>query len=91
MDDLNDGEDGPPEGAGRDPLSDAPSQEAPEQRTVPSESPLSRMETDAIPKSAGREPDRDTQIAERLRRVTQMKRAAMEVIEIGRASCRERV
>ena len=91
MNDLNDGEDGPPEEAGRDPLSDAPSQEAPEQRTVPSESPLSRMETDAIPKSAGREPDRDTQIAERLRRVTQMRRAAVEAARLAQAPQQRRI
>ena len=91
MNDLNDGEDGPPEEAGRDPLSDAPSQEAPEQRTVPSESPLSKMETDAIPKSAGREPDRDTQIAERLRRVTQMRRAAVEAARLAQAPQQRRM
>ena len=39
------------------------------------------METDAVPKSA----DRDTQIAERLRRVTQMRRAAVEAARLAQA------
>ena len=49
------------------------------------------METDAIPKSAGREPDRDTQIAERLRRVTQMRRAAVEAARLAQAPQQRRI
>ncbi len=59
----------------------APSQGSPEERTVSSEPPLPTMETDAVPKSA----DRDTQIAERLRRVTQMRRAAVEAARLAQA------
>ena len=71
---TNDGEDGPPEEIGGDISTDAPSREAPEDRTVPSEPSPPNEETDAAPESEGREADH----AAHLRRVTHTRRAAVE-------------
>ena len=71
---TNDGEDGPPEEIGGDISTDAPSREAPEDRTVPSEPSPPNEETDAAPEPEGREADH----AAHLRRVTHTRRAAVE-------------
>ena len=71
---TNDGEDGPPKEIGGDISTDAPSREAPEDRTVPSEPSPPNEETDAAPESEGREADH----AAHLRRVTHTRRAAVE-------------
>ncbi len=71
---TNDGEDGPPEEIGGDAVTDAPSREAPEDRTVPSEPSPPNEETDAAPEPEGREADH----AAHLRRVTHTRRAAVE-------------
>ncbi len=81
MDDVNEGEDG--QKVGGDLSLDAPAQEALEERILLSEPPLSRVATGAVPKSAGRESDRDTHIAERLRRITRMRRAAVEAARLA--------
>ena len=71
---TNDGEDGPPEEIGGDISIDAPSREAPEERTVPSEPSPPNEETDAAPESEGREANH----AAHLRRATHTRRAAVE-------------
>ena len=71
---TNDGEDGLPEEIGGDISTDAPSREAPEERTVPSEPSPPNEETDAAPESEGREADH----AAHLRRATHTRRAAVE-------------
>ena len=71
---TNDGEDGPPEEIGGDAVTDTPSREATEERTVPSEPSPPIEETDAAPETEGREADH----AAHLRRVTHTRRAAVE-------------
>ena len=82
---MNDRTDAPPEGADGELVPDALPQETFEERTVPLESPLPTMEIDVAPKSAGRESDRGAKIAGRLRRITQMKKVAVEAARLAQA------